>query len=181
MSNKDHDSERIINNEIPTEKISAGSFLKRIPLPKWLSSLRSKLILSFLIPIAFIILLGLASFQMASSGLARRYTDTAMQVVGKTADYIGFGLKTVEKTSQEYISDKNISTYFSYSNLDALSDTFQIISVIQSDFTVKSWIDDFILDIYLIPENGMAISSQAGLNLGTETYKKFWKMISEAN
>ena len=172
MNNKNHDSENTINHEIPTDKISADSFLKRIPVPKWLRSLRSKLILSFLIPIAFIILLGLASYQMASSGLAGKYKDTAMQVVGKTADYIGFGLKTVEKTSQEYMNDKNISTYFSYSNLDALSDMFQTISVIQNDFTVKSWVDNFILDIYLIPEKGMAISSQAGLSLDAETYKK---------
>lgn len=137
------------------------------------SSLRVKLILSFLIPIAFIILLGVASYQMAASGLKNKYRDTAIQVLGKTAEYISFGLKTVENTSKEYLSDKNISKYLTYTYQDAEAEMFQLMSTIQSDFTVKSAIDDFIFNVYVIPENGATISSKTDFQPYKETYKGF--------
>lgn len=137
------------------------------------SSLRVKLILSFLIPIAFIILLGVASYQMAASGLKNKYRDTAIQVLGKTAEYISFGLKTVENTSKEYLSDKNISKYLTYTYQDAEAEMFQLMSTIQSDFTVKSAIDDFIFNVYVIPENGATISSKTDFQPDKETYKGF--------
>lgn len=142
-------------------------------IKKNFSSLRVKLILSFLIPIAFIILLGVASYQMAASGLKNKYRDTAIQVLGKTSEYISFGLKTVENTSKEYLSDKNISKYLTYTYQDAEAEMFQLMSTIQSDFTVKSAIDDFIFNVYVIPENGATISSKTDFQPYKETYKGF--------
>ena len=135
------------------------SFLNRIPVPKRFSTLRFKLILSFLIPIAFIILLGVASYQMSATGLANKYRDTATQVINKTAEYIDFGLETVENTSLEYLNDKNIISYITYSYKDNAADMIQVKKTIQNDFVVKSMVDKFIGDIYIIPDNGVTISS----------------------
>lgn len=160
------------------------SFPNGIPLLKQFSSLRFKLILSFLIPIAFIILLGIASYQMAASGLKNKYSETAIQVVEKTAEYMGFGLETVDNTSLEYLNDKNITKYLTY--LDASSELIQIKNTIQNDFLVKSMVDDFILNIYIISNNVKAISSNTGIKLANEAYKEIietdtGKLINDAN
>lgn len=154
---------------------SLVSFLKRIPIPKQFSSLRSKLILSFLIPIAFIILLGVASFQMASSGLEDKYRDTATQVIGMTGEYIGFGLETIENTALEYISDKSISQYFTYNYMDSAAEMYQIMSKIQNSFLVKSTVDDFVQNIYVIPNNDKMIASNTSLKIENGTYEAIMK------
>lgn len=160
------------------------SYLNRIPILKQFSSLRMKLILSFLVPIAFIILLGVASYQMAASGLSSKYRETAIQVVDKTAEYMSFGLETVDNTSLEYLNDKNVAKYITY--LDASSELIQIRSTIQNDFLVKSMVDSFIQNIYLISKDTKAISSNTSIKVTNETYKEIMeteagKLISNAN
>ncbi len=172
-------NEKILEEKKRVQK----TFPKRIPMLKQFSSLRFKLILSFLIPIAFIILLGIASYQMAATGLKSKYRDTAIQVISKTAEYMSFGLETVNNTSLEYLNDKNITKYITY--LDTSSELIQIRSAIQNDFLVKSMVDDFILNIYIITENNKAISSNTGLKLGGEAYKEIMdtdtgKQLSDA-
>jgi methyl-accepting chemotaxis protein len=157
-----------------TQKAAKANLLfKRLPVPKQFSSLRAKLILSFIIPIAFIILLGLASYQMASSGIKNKYSDMAVQVVGKTAEYMDFGLETVENTALEYLNDDNVSQFLSNSNSD--SNTYkmvQMMSSIQNSFIVKSAVDDFILNIYIIPDNENILSSRgSSAKLAGDTYK----------
>jgi len=169
-------------------------FLKRIPIPKRLTSLRSKLILSFFIPIAFIIFLGIASFNMASKGIENKYRDTAIQVVSQTADYISFGLKTVENTSMEYINDDDFTRYFLYFNIeDAKVEMSEALSRIQSDFLVKKTVYNFINDIHLISGNATGITSKTtqssgmkGAKLDVEIYKNIvesdiGKLISSSN
>lgn len=130
-------------------------------MPKRLSSLRSKLILSFLIPIAFIIILGVASFEMAASAISDKYRDAATQVVNKTAEYMAFGLDTVEKSSLEYYSDKNITEYLAYLNIYDDYEKMQLMKKIQNDFLVKATVDDFVLNVFLIvPEENTLISSR---------------------
>lgn len=74
------------------------SLVRHIRIPKNLSSLRIKLILSFLVPVAFIIVLGVVSFQKAASGFESNYEKSASQVLGMTGEYINFGLDSIGNT-----------------------------------------------------------------------------------
>ena len=124
------------------------SFLKKIPVTKLFKSLRSKLIFSFSIPIIFLVLLGFFSVQMVSNGFEEKYKDSASQIVGRTAEYLDLGLKTVENTSVEYINDKNLSNYFVYSQMKSkTNEIYQLSNTIKNDCLVKTTVDDFILNI----------------------------------
>lgn len=191
MINKKNNNlkQNIINKPSLAQKLSGRKItvnLKNMPVPKRFSSLRSKLILVFLVPILFIILLGISSFQMASSAIEEKYRETAIQVVGKTAEYISYGLKTVENTSYEYTNNKDISKYLTYTMLGGNTDMFLLMSSIQNEFVVKSTVDDFIFSIYIIPENGPAISTKTSVQLDSDTYKgiletEIVKKLSESN
>lgn len=146
---------------------------KKLPVLKCFSTLRSKLILAFLVPIAFIILLGLVSFQMASSGIGKKYRDTATQVIEMTGEYISFGLDNIENTSLEYINDKNVTNYISRgSNKDRL-EAANNLKTIQNDLTVKSTVNDFILNIYIVSDSDKLLTSKSGYIFEADTYEKF--------
>jgi len=151
-------------------------FIKKF-MPKQLTSLRLKLILSFLIPIAFIIILGVASSRMASSGIENKYRETAIQVVGKTAEYMSFGLSTVENTSQEYLGNNSISQYFTYaylndSSIEVISKMSSFLSTFQQDIKVKTAVNGLISFMYILSDIDTAISSKAGFKPDSGVYAK---------
>jgi methyl-accepting chemotaxis protein len=150
---------------------------KIIFAPKLLSSLRMKLILSFLIPIVFIILLGVTSSQMAASGLESKYRDTAIQVVGKTAEYMNFGLRTVENSSQEYLSNINITQYFTYAYLDdsspeIISKMNSFLSTFQHDIKIKTAVNELTSFMYILSDIDTAISNRSGFKPESGVYQK---------
>jgi methyl-accepting chemotaxis protein len=146
---------------------------KYIPMPKCFSTLRFKLILGFSIPIAFIILLGVVSSNMASSGIGNKYKDTATQVIGMTGNYIGFGIEAVESTSLEYINDKNITKYISGSYKAERNEATKAKSTIQNDLMVKTTVDDFILNIHIVSDDDNSLTSKSGLIIENDIYQKF--------
>lgn len=77
------------------------------------SSIAVKLILSFLIPIAFVITIGVASYQKASSSIIKNYEDSSLQAMKMTSEYMNFGFGVVESKGVQYINDSNIKKYFS--------------------------------------------------------------------
>lgn len=142
------------------------------PMLKCFSTIRFKLILGFIIPVAFIILLGTVSSQMASSGIGNKYKDTATQVIDMTGKYIGFGVKQIESTSLEYINDKNIKKYIS-SYKDESYDMITNKKTIQNDLMVKTTVDDFILNIFIVSDDDNSLSSKSGYILESDSYQKF--------
>jgi methyl-accepting chemotaxis protein len=146
---------------------------KNIPIPKCFSTLRFKLILGFLIPIAFIILLGVVSFRMASTGIVNKYKDTATQVIGMTGEYIGFGIDAIESTSLEYINDKNITKFISGYYKGGRGEEITARKTIQNDLMVKATVDDFILNIHIVSDNDTSLTSKSGLIIESDIYQKF--------
>ena len=152
---------------LPKEKISLKVF----------ASLRMKLILSFLIPIVFIVLLGVTSARMASSGLENKYRDTAIQVVGKTAEYMNFGFRTVENSSQEYLSNINITQYFTYAYLKDTSPEIttkmnSFLSTFQHDIKIKTAVNELTSFMYIISDIDTAISNKSGFKPESGIYEK---------
>ena len=153
------------NIQPPIKKISM--------LSKIFSTLRFKLIIAFLIPIAFIILLGVVSFQMAASGIGEKYKDTATQVIGMTGEYVSFGIEAIESTSIEYINDKNIIQYISGYYNDNLNEASKAKRAIQSELIVKSTVDDFIHNIFIVSDNGYSLTSKSSYDLEQSIYQEF--------
>ncbi len=149
------------------------AFLKRISLHKRFSSLRLKLILSFLVPIFFIILLGVVSFLQAASGIRKNYEETATQVIGMTGDYIRFGLETVEDSSLEYINDMNVTRFFTNQYKDDVVEESKVVITLQSAIITKSTTNDFILNIYMLSDTVKSISSLSSSGLPTGIYGEF--------
>src|SRR5690554_4376038 len=62
------------------------------------SSLRFKLFALFLVPVACIILLGIVSYNQASSGIENNYKKSTADSINMAAEYMRFGLENVQAT-----------------------------------------------------------------------------------
>ena len=75
--------------------------------------IRTKLIMAFLIPVFFIVLLGAISYKETSGSLQKLYQNFSEQVVLKSADYLEVVMLDVETTSYKLYSDSMIGPYYS--------------------------------------------------------------------
>ncbi|MBP1753927.1 MAG: hypothetical protein H6Q59_325 [Firmicutes bacterium] len=132
-------------------------FLDNVTKVKFFSTLRFKLIASFLVPIAFIIVLGVVSFLKASNGIQSNYEKATEDTIGMAGEFMRFGFESVEATTIQYANDDNIGKYFL--NMADIMETSSLRKAISSSLIAKQVTDEFIEDIYLISDKVDSIST----------------------
>jgi methyl-accepting chemotaxis protein len=138
---------------------------------KFFSTLRFKLIASFFIPIAFIIILGIVSFHKASSGIEGNYEKATANSINMASEFIRFGFDNVAATSSQYLSDTSITTYLRNNgdNL-TLQNTRKTVS---NSLAAKKVSDEFIQNIFMISDASLPIYTTSKLTLEDAFFKGF--------
>lgn len=77
------------------------------------NSIKIKLIGGFVVPVVFIVILGIVSYQTASKAIIASYEDATLSTINKTADYYSLMLGNVESVSKEMISNTEAKNYYS--------------------------------------------------------------------
>ncbi len=145
-----------VKNEEAKRKIN---FISHIPLIKGTSSLRFKLITSFTIPLAFIIILGSVSFIVASTGIRNNYQESSLQTLSMTGKYLQFGIDSIEDTAIQYTVDKTINSYFSDWYKDDVIEKNSAMTTIKDTVNAKKATDSFIQNIYMISDKAGSITT----------------------
>lgn len=74
--------------------------------------IRFKLIASFLIPVLFIIILGVVSYQKASNQIISSYETSAEQTVGMMNQYLALAFDTVQTSYKDYLKDDTLKQFY---------------------------------------------------------------------
>jgi len=122
--------------------------------------IRSKLIISFTIPIIFLIVLGMISYNKAASGLVSSYEDTSIKALQMTAKYIEFGLDGVEAATLQYVVDQNAKKYITGVILTEY-ESGKYYNEKSNEFFAKVASEQFYENMYLYPSEGVDIISSA--------------------
>lgn len=124
-------------------------------------TIRFKLIASFMVPIAFIILLGVISFKVASDSIVKNYEKSSLQSINMTGEYMRFGLESVKATSLQYANDETITKFFSNLHKDDKSGYNAAYKYISSMLSAKQVSDEFIGNIFIISDDVKPIATNA--------------------
>ena len=134
-------------------------FLKSATKVKFVSTLRFKMITSFLVPVIFIIILGVVSFSKASQGIQSNYEKATVDTINMAGEFLRFGFESVKATAIQYANDDMIGRYF----LD-IDDDFEANTnrrAISSSLIAKQVTDEFIEDIYLLSDKVDSITTSS--------------------
>lgn len=121
------------------------------------STLRFRLIAAFLIPILSIIFIGLISSNRASEGMESNYKASTKDSINMAAEYLRFGLGTVEATSNQYASDTELLNY-----LRNIGDNKQLgntRTLVAKSLSTKISTDEFIKNIFIISDSTFSLST----------------------
>lgn len=92
------------------QKVQNGKGRKN-PIP-FFRRIRIKLIVSFLIPVVFIVFLGAVSYSKASSQIVSSYETSANQTMQMMNQYLSLAFDTVQSEYKEYLSDTDLVSFF---------------------------------------------------------------------
>ncbi|HWT26944.1 MAG TPA: hypothetical protein VN131_03320, partial [Mobilitalea sp.] len=104
---KDLNNEKDKNRNEKYHNINAKGVFKR------LNSIRSKLIFAFLVPVIFIIVLGVVSYTKSSKGLTQSYESSSLSTLSYMTKYLDFCLGTVSQDVDNISDNEVLVNYYS--------------------------------------------------------------------
>lgn len=137
---------------------------------------------AFLLPIFFVILVGLLSYKQSERGLREKYEEAAMTTLKMTTRYIDLGLRLVESEALKYAYDSNFNEYFMGLYEKNASKKSQAISTMQSGMKSARTTNPFIHDIYIITKSDVTMQTTKQMTAGTGKgfYEDFSKELENA-
>lgn len=114
-------------------------------------SIRVQLYIGFLLPVIFIVVVGLVSYRNASVGLVENYEESARNAVDMTARCLDQGFASVKAMVMELSNDGTVNSYSlgGYDNNSMQRD--QVRTNIRNMMLVKQGLNDVVQEIYILP------------------------------
>ncbi len=163
------DTENVNMDVNKKTKARSTKFHDKVTIVSLFTTIKSKLIASFMIPIVIIILLGSVSFLKASAVIESKYEKASEDIINMAGECMNFGFKSVQANAILYANDSLIQRYsLSY---DDKVKAFVYADTIANTLCSRKAADEFIKNIYLINDNVRSISTGEGIDRGM--YKGF--------
>lgn len=115
--------------------------------------IRNKIIICFLVPIVFMILLGIMSYSKAESGMSDSFKDSTQQTINMATEYIDVVNSFIKAEALKYVTDTDLGKYFVgiYDNDPTTKRT--LIDQVKTQILAAQTGNSFISNIYIITES----------------------------
>ena len=117
-----------------------------------LFSIRSKIIVCFLVPIIFMVMLGIISYQKAAEGMSTSFRESTQETVDMASAYVDMTNSFIEAEALKYVVDSELGKYFIgvYGN-DPVKET-TLANQVKRQILASQVGNSFISNIYIITE-----------------------------
>lgn len=114
-------------------------------------SIRTQLYIGFILPVFFIIVVGIVSYQSASSGLVENYEESAKNAVEMTVSSLDQGFASVKMIVMELSGDTTVTGY-SLGGYDSnTTQKNQAKTNLKNTILVKQGLNDVVQEIHILP------------------------------
>ena len=135
------------------------------------ASIRTKLIAAFLVPIVFLIALGLVSYLKSSSAVIKIAQDSTSATMDGSGKYLDAVLNNITNLTMQLIADKDVQDYL---NADSESDTYEFIQKrqkVNDRVMALAMSNKIISEIYIITTGNNSILPSGFIDLNMEMLK----------
>jgi Methyl-accepting chemotaxis protein len=147
------------------------------------SSIRTKLIAAFLVPILFIITLGIVSFLKSSQAVVKITKDSTTATLDGTGNYLDAVFTNIADITMQFIANKDIQTYLS---MDSQSDTYAFMQArqkVSDQLLAVGMTNKYISDMFVISSgtNSVLPSGYTELNIEALKGTQFEKLLTDSD
>lgn len=127
-----------------------------------LFSIRNKIAACFLVPILFMIVIGVTAYQRAAEGMSQKFSESTQQTINMAVEYVDMSCSFIESEALKYAYDSDLDKYFVglYEN-DKIG-KMNLINSVKTNITASETTNDFISDIHIVTRSGIYMMSTAG-------------------
>lgn len=142
-------------------------------LAKMAGSIRAKLIICFLVPVLFIIILGVSAYKSSSKAITRTFTEATVSSIGKTSEYYGLILKNIEDKAVSLVVDAQIRDYYAGRYSGNILDEGNAYKAARSYASILATTDSFIENIFIVSSVGKPLTTYGMFEDSFDSYKNF--------
>lgn len=134
----------------------------------FINSIKAKLILAILVPVCFIIFLGVTSYSKAANSLNDSYKESSQTSIGMTSEYLFFIVDSIRSQCSEYLTNTELNEYSS-GKMNGMNVEKTKYNTYQAEFRRLVTDASFISGIHYITSKAPSIFSTVGNNY-TDNY-----------
>ena len=116
-------------------------------------TIRNKLIIGFMIPILFLIIIGSVSFQKASAGMGDKFSESAIQTIRMMTKNIDSGCSNVKGAGAANVSDYEVKKLFLGMYKEDAVEESRKISQLRNELMGYQVSNDMISNMHIIPKS----------------------------
>ena len=120
-----------------------------------LFSIRNKIVVCFLVPIIFMIIIGVAAYQKAANGMTDKFEDSTTETVKMATQYIDMSCDFIKSEGTKYAFDSDLSKYsLGLYEKDPIEKS-AVVNSTKEEILYTQTLNPFISDIYVVPKQGV--------------------------
>lgn len=124
-------------------------------------NIKIQLFIGFIVPILFVIGVGVISYRKAESGMADNYEDSARSTIDTQMEYLEFGLSLINADAVQMKLDAELTSLVGGTYKNDSSKASAVFNKTLSSLKVKQASNAFIENIYIIPKSDNKIIATA--------------------
>ena len=129
-------------------------------------NIKVQLLFGFAIPVVFVILVGVISYNKAEEGMIANYEVSAQNTIDTQMDYLDFGLSLIRGDVVQIKLDQELQSLMAGTYKNNASQASAVNTKTNSSITVKANLNEFINNIYIVPKADQNIISTTKILTG---------------
>ena len=140
-----------------------------------LLSIRNKIVVCFLVPIVFMVIIGVSAYQKSSEGLSEKFTDSTLQTMRMATEYLNMSCDFIRSEGLKYAYDDDLRKYFLGMFEENPVDKLNFLTSTKSNLLSVQTSNPFISHMHIIPKKGVSLLStklSSGVDGFLDEYKE---------
>ncbi len=140
-----------------------------------LLSIRNKIVVCFLVPIVFMVIIGVSAYQKSAEGLSEKFTDSTLQTMRMATEYLDMSCDFIRSEGLKYAYDDDLRKYFLGMFEESPVDKLNFLTSTKSNLLSVQTSNPFISHMHIIPKKGVSLLStklSSGVDGFLDEYKE---------
>ena len=143
-----------------------------------LFGIRNKIMVCFLVPILFMIVIGLTAYQKSAEGMSDKYLESTQQTINMAGEYVDMSCSFLESETLKYAFDRDLSKYFlGLYNSDVLAKG-QLMNNVRTNILSAQSLNPFINNIHIITSSGISMLSTISTTSSDGIYEQYQQTVA---
>ncbi len=140
-----------------------------------LLSIRNKIVVCFLVPIVFMVIIGVSAYQKSAEGLSEKFMDSTLQTMRMATEYLDMSCDFIRSEGLKYAYDDDLRKYFLGMFEESPVDKLNFLTSTKSNLLSVQTSNPFISHMHIIPKKGINLLStklSSGVDGFLDEYKE---------